>query len=194
MWCQRNECIYLVLILYLVLQDGKYVKPLHSKLSYGVMVQTRVGIVFSVSKELSRALTIATRYSAVRRQSEMVPGWVVTYTGYVTIPEFFSQVDSLFPVVIITMLYGNGCYMAHNVCLTSFDLPRLAYYCLLWTVTERCSIIGYVSAAVWNYTFRFKFNIGFHDWWAQTTMSDASINIKTSFPIFWEVREYQPQK
>ncbi|KAK3885691.1 hypothetical protein Pcinc_010112 [Petrolisthes cinctipes] len=57
-----------------VTEDGKYVKPLHSKLSYGTMVQTRVGIVYHASRELSRALIIAIRYSAVRHQSEMVPG------------------------------------------------------------------------------------------------------------------------
>lgn len=57
-----------------VLEDGTYVKPIHSKLSYGVLVSTRVGIVHSCGKQLACAVTIATRYSAVRRQSELVPG------------------------------------------------------------------------------------------------------------------------
>lgn len=57
-----------------VLEDGSYVKPIHNKLSYGTMVWTRVAIVHSCSKKLAYAVTIATRYSAVRHQSELVPG------------------------------------------------------------------------------------------------------------------------
>ncbi|XP_068216006.1 peroxisomal acyl-coenzyme A oxidase 1-like [Palaemon carinicauda] len=57
-----------------VLEDGTYVKPAHSKLSYGAMVRVRVGIARDVCIQLQQAVTIATRYSAVRRQSELVPG------------------------------------------------------------------------------------------------------------------------
>ncbi|KAG0723383.1 Peroxisomal acyl-coenzyme A oxidase 1 [Chionoecetes opilio] len=57
-----------------VLQDGTYVKPIHTKLSYGTMVVTRVGIAVTCAKKLACAVTIATRYSAVRHQSELVPG------------------------------------------------------------------------------------------------------------------------
>ncbi|KAK7086977.1 Acyl-coenzyme A oxidase (Acyl-CoA oxidase) [Halocaridina rubra] len=59
-----------------VLKDGTYVKPGHAKLAYGTMVVTRVSLIFHSYKQLQRAVTIATRYSAVRRQSEMVPGYV----------------------------------------------------------------------------------------------------------------------
>lgn len=57
-----------------VLEDGTYVKPAHSKLSYGAMVRVRVGIARDACVQLQQAVTIATRYSAVRRQSELVPG------------------------------------------------------------------------------------------------------------------------
>lgn len=57
-----------------VLEDGSYVKPIHNKLSYGTMVWTRVVIAHSCCKRLACAVTIATRYSAVRHQSELVPG------------------------------------------------------------------------------------------------------------------------
>ncbi|XP_045620326.2 peroxisomal acyl-coenzyme A oxidase 1 [Procambarus clarkii] len=57
-----------------VLEDGTYVKPIHSKLSYGTMILVRVGIVYDCSRKLEQAVTIATRYSAVRHQSEMAPG------------------------------------------------------------------------------------------------------------------------
>lgn len=57
-----------------VLEDGTYVKPASSKLSYGTMVFVRVVICQDVTKQLAKAVTIATRYSAVRHQSELKPG------------------------------------------------------------------------------------------------------------------------
>ncbi|XP_069192440.1 LOW QUALITY PROTEIN: acyl-coenzyme A oxidase 1 [Procambarus clarkii] len=57
-----------------VLEDGTYVKPASDKLAYGTMVFVRVAICFDSYRQLQRAVTIATRYSAVRHQSELVPG------------------------------------------------------------------------------------------------------------------------
>lgn len=57
-----------------VLEDGTYVKPASNKLAYGTMVFVRVAICFSSYRQLQRAVTIATRYSAVRHQSELAPG------------------------------------------------------------------------------------------------------------------------
>ncbi|RKP08017.1 acyl-CoA dehydrogenase/oxidase [Thamnocephalis sphaerospora] len=48
--------------------DGDYIKPPNEKLSYGTMVFVRANIVRSVGLFLARAVTVATRYSAVRRQ------------------------------------------------------------------------------------------------------------------------------
>lgn len=52
-----------------MLQDGTYVKSSHSKLIYATMLFVRVVIVFDMLNYLSKAVTIATRYSAVRRQT-----------------------------------------------------------------------------------------------------------------------------
>ena len=58
-----------------VLKDGTYVRAQTSKLSYGTMVFVRSMIVADVSgRGLAAAATIATRYSCVRRQSELKPG------------------------------------------------------------------------------------------------------------------------
>lgn len=57
-----------------VLEDGTYIKPANDKLAYGTMVFVRVAICFDAYRQLQRATTIATRYSAIRRQSELVPG------------------------------------------------------------------------------------------------------------------------
>jgi hypothetical protein len=60
-----------------VQQDGTYVKSKNDKLTYGTMIFVRVSLVKNVAAAfLSKAVTIATRYSAVRRQSEMKPGYV----------------------------------------------------------------------------------------------------------------------
>ncbi|XP_063600213.1 probable peroxisomal acyl-coenzyme A oxidase 1 [Penaeus indicus] len=57
-----------------VLEDGTYIKPANDKLAYGTMVFVRVAICFDSHRQLQRAVTIATRYSAVRHQSELKPG------------------------------------------------------------------------------------------------------------------------
>jgi len=58
-------------------KDGRFVKSpsSDSKLTYGAMVYTRAGIVGGLAgKCLAKAVTIAVRYSCVRRQSELKPG------------------------------------------------------------------------------------------------------------------------
>lgn len=49
----------------------------HGKLTYGTMVFVRVTLVGEASFNLAKAVTIAVRYSAVRRQSELRPGYVI---------------------------------------------------------------------------------------------------------------------
>lgn len=58
--------------------DGSYVKPPSSKLTYGTMVFIRSMIVSQSAQALSKACTIAIRYSSVRHQSEIRPGLVIT--------------------------------------------------------------------------------------------------------------------
>lgn len=58
--------------------DGTYLKPPSAKLTYGTMVFVRSMIVRESARALSKACTIAIRYSAVRHQSEMRPGSVIT--------------------------------------------------------------------------------------------------------------------
>lgn len=56
-----------------MLEDGTYVKAPSDKLTYGTMMFVRVVIVRDVAGYLSKAVTIATRYSAVRHQSQIKP-------------------------------------------------------------------------------------------------------------------------
>ncbi|XP_065204921.1 probable peroxisomal acyl-coenzyme A oxidase 1 [Planococcus citri] len=76
-----------------VLKDGTYVKSQNEKLTYGTMIFVRVVIVRGVAAtSLAKAVTIATRYSAVRRQSEMKPG-----EPEPQIVEYQTQQYKLFP-------------------------------------------------------------------------------------------------
>ena len=52
------------------------------KLAYGAMMFVRVVMLQSFSAVLAQAATIAIRYSAVRRQSEMKPGLVQLNISY----------------------------------------------------------------------------------------------------------------
>ena len=58
-----------------VLKNGEYIKRgQNQKLSYGTMVYVRAEFVLLSGKALAQACTIGTRYSAVRRQSELLAG------------------------------------------------------------------------------------------------------------------------
>lgn len=54
-----------------ILEDGTFIKATSDKLTYGTMMFVRVVLVKDVASYLSKALTIAIRYSAVRRQSQI---------------------------------------------------------------------------------------------------------------------------
>lgn len=56
-----------------VLPSGDFIKKKTSVLTYGTMTAVRVGIVQQLIPSLCKAVTIATRYSIVRRQSPIEP-------------------------------------------------------------------------------------------------------------------------
>lgn len=56
-----------------MLEDGTYVKPENEKIMYGGMLGIRSGLPLQMSMALASAVTIAIRYSLVRRQSELKP-------------------------------------------------------------------------------------------------------------------------
>ena len=49
-------------------------KPPTAKIAYGTMVMIRAGLVMYMGQQLAKAVTIATRYSVVRRQTQNRPG------------------------------------------------------------------------------------------------------------------------
>ncbi|XP_022088710.1 peroxisomal acyl-coenzyme A oxidase 1-like isoform X1 [Acanthaster planci] len=74
--------------------DGTYVAPPVEKLSYGSMVLIRSLIVGGMGHCLAKGSTIATRYSAVRHQSELVAGG-----GEPQVLDYQSQQLKLFPYI-----------------------------------------------------------------------------------------------
>ncbi len=73
-----------------VASDGTYSKPPTSKLTYGALVRTRCGMVLSFAGGLARAVTVATRYSVVRKQGRSSPGSVGITNGPFTITSFWG--------------------------------------------------------------------------------------------------------
>ncbi|GFR82557.1 acyl-coenzyme A oxidase [Elysia marginata] len=74
-----------------VLQDGTFVPPENDRLVYVPMTQFRFVVIGRSGWTLAKAVTVATRYSAVRRQSEITPGG-----GEVQILDFQTQQHKLF--------------------------------------------------------------------------------------------------
>uniref|UniRef100_A0A1I7ZAB2 Acyl-coenzyme A oxidase n=1 Tax=Steinernema glaseri TaxID=37863 RepID=A0A1I7ZAB2_9BILA len=74
--------------------DGTYVKPIHAKVGYGAMVYVRSVMTLMQGAFLAMAATIATRYSAIRRQGVINPG-----QGEVQVLDYQTQQHRLFPQI-----------------------------------------------------------------------------------------------
>ncbi|KAF3817893.1 hypothetical protein GH733_013742 [Mirounga leonina] len=74
--------------------DGTYPKPVSNKLTYGTMVFVSSFLVGEATRSLSKACTIAIRYSTVRHQSEIKPG-----APEPQILDFQTQQYKLFPLL-----------------------------------------------------------------------------------------------
>lgn len=87
--------------------DGTYVKPVSNKLTYGTMVFVRSFLVGAAAQSLSKACTIAIRYSAVRHQSEIKPG-----EPEPQVLDFQTQQYKLFPILATAYAFQFvGSYM-----------------------------------------------------------------------------------
>ncbi|PIO59769.1 Acyl-CoA oxidase [Teladorsagia circumcincta] len=60
-----------------VTPDGKYARPPHAKIGYSAMVHVRAYMISDQGRFLAQALTTAIRYSAVRRQGEIKPRYLM---------------------------------------------------------------------------------------------------------------------
>ncbi|XP_019398151.1 PREDICTED: peroxisomal acyl-coenzyme A oxidase 1 isoform X1 [Crocodylus porosus] len=100
--------------------DGTYVKPLSDKLTYGTMVFIRSIIVGDSARSLSRACTIAIRYSAVRHQSELKPG-----EPEPQILDYQTQQYKLFPLLATAYAFHFvGAYMKETYLRITGDISE----------------------------------------------------------------------
>jgi len=77
-----------------VTPDGKFVAPKSQKSAYGTMILIRAQLVGSASFTLSKAVTIATRFSAVRRQTAAEDGAMESQ-----VIDYQNQQRALFPMI-----------------------------------------------------------------------------------------------
>lgn len=83
-----------------VLEDGTFVRAKSNVLTYGTMVFVRVHIVRDMSTFLAQAATIAIRYSAVRRQSQ-----INSKEPEVQIMDHLTQQYKLFPQLAKSIVF-----------------------------------------------------------------------------------------
>uniref|UniRef100_A0A2S2PYQ1 Putative peroxisomal acyl-coenzyme A oxidase 1 n=1 Tax=Sipha flava TaxID=143950 RepID=A0A2S2PYQ1_9HEMI len=129
-------------------KDGTYEKSPHEKLTYGTMILVRVLIVRTlVTTNLMKSATIAVRYSAVRRQSELKLG-----EREPQILDYQTQQYKLFPVIAICLAYKFAAkwlwdkYLLVKTQLEQGDLNQLpelhAMACCLKAVGSTDAAIG----------------------------------------------------
>ena len=161
-----------------VLESGEFIKPKSSVLTYGTMMFVRVVILKDMASYLSKAVTIAMRYSTVRRQSPIDPSLPEP-----KIIEHVTQQMKIFPAiakVIVFKLTAEFLWEMYNQVTHELDkgnlerLPELhAIACCLKAVctneaTESVEICrracgghGYLSSS------------GFHDIYGMVTAAQT---------------------
>ncbi|TKC53463.1 hypothetical protein EI555_014918 [Monodon monoceros] len=128
--------------------DGTYVKPLSNKLTYGTMVFIRSFLVGESARCLSKACTIAIRYSAVRHQSEIKPG-----EPEPQILDYQTQQYKLFPLLATAYAFQFvGAYMKEtyhriNEDISQGDLSELPEVCIM-----SCSLLHALTAGLKAFT------------------------------------------
>ncbi|KAG0287350.1 hypothetical protein BGZ96_008702 [Linnemannia gamsii] len=81
--------------------SGEYVKPPNAKLSYGTMVLVRASLVGAARHGMAKAVTIATRYSAIRRQfvDKDAPKSLGKQIVETPVLDYSTQQYRLFPII-----------------------------------------------------------------------------------------------
>ncbi|XP_060562644.1 peroxisomal acyl-coenzyme A oxidase 1-like [Ruditapes philippinarum] len=101
-------------------KDGTYIPSKNPRLAYGTMVLVRAFIVGLCSKGLAQACVIATRYSAVRRQTEIRPGGEEPQ-----VIDYQTQQEKLFPLLASTYaLYFTGDVMLMEYMRINADMEK----------------------------------------------------------------------
>ena len=120
--------------------SGEYIKPPNDKLSYGTMVLVRASLVGSARQGMAKAVTIATRYSAIRRQfvdndaPKKLAHDVIVETPVL---DYSMQQYRLFPIIAA----AYACFF------TSKEMMRLYYLNMKNMATGDFSLLADVHAS-----------------------------------------------
>ncbi|KAG0035024.1 hypothetical protein BGZ81_001534 [Podila clonocystis] len=119
--------------------SGEYVKPPNSKLSYGTMVLIRASLVGYARIGLAKAATIATRYSAIRRQfvDKDSPKKMGNQVIETPVLDYSMQQYRLFPIIA-------AAYACH---FTSKEMMRLYYLNMKNMASGNFSLLADVHAS-----------------------------------------------
>ncbi|TKR69693.1 hypothetical protein L596_021818 [Steinernema carpocapsae] len=99
-------------------KDGTYVKPIHSKLSYGAMVHVRANMITQQATFLAMCATICTRYSCVRHQGQINPK-----EAEVQVLDYQTQQHRLFPQIARAFaFFFTGNYIKKLYCRVVDDI------------------------------------------------------------------------
>ncbi|KAF9354797.1 hypothetical protein BGX34_010817 [Mortierella sp. NVP85] len=81
--------------------SGEYITPPNAKLSYGTMVLIRASLIGGARRGIARAVTIATRYSAIRRQfvDKDTPKKMGKTVVETPVLDYSTQQYRLFPII-----------------------------------------------------------------------------------------------
>lgn len=130
-----------------VLPDGTYVSSPSSKLTYGTMIFVRVVLVQDAATYLKKAVTITTRYSAVRHQSQIKPD-----EPEPQILDFVTQQYKIFPYIATCFAFqytANWLWDVYNNVTEELEtgqlenLPELhAASCVLKAVSSADAALG----------------------------------------------------
>lgn len=136
-----------------VTNEGKYIPPVHNKLSYGSMVKLRVDIVTDAAWKLAKATTIAIRYCTVRRQFHNPPSFKTDNTKLESQVISYSSVQHRLMPLLATayalIVAGEGLYTEFNQLMAQLEtndaklLPEIhATSCALKSWSTRRSTDG----------------------------------------------------
>ncbi|KAF9351172.1 hypothetical protein BGX26_010760 [Mortierella sp. AD094] len=119
--------------------SGEYIKPPNDKLSYGTMVLVRASLVGAARHSLAKAVTIATRYSAVRRQfvDKDAPKKLGSKIVETSVIDYSMQQYRLFPLIAASYAFF----------LTSKEMMRLYYLNMKNMATGDFSLLADVHAS-----------------------------------------------
>lgn len=92
-----------------VLENGEYKTSKNSILTYGTMTYVRVGIVIDGTNQMANAVTIAMRYSTVRRQSPINPNLPEP-----KIIEHVTQQMKIFPIIAKVIVFKKAAEQLWN--------------------------------------------------------------------------------